>query len=131
VEDELRMLFEMPVRCAICMPQQVNAAIAKYYPRDAVQQIVKKSPSGETSLKSQPKSKVKKTGGNVELSKAAKKNRLKLSIICFNFGVMIGALGANFALKHASTGKMLLCGLVLGAIAGGIAWICAPKEVEE
>ena len=37
VEDELRMLFDMPVRCAICLPQQVNYAIAKYYPRDAVQ----------------------------------------------------------------------------------------------
>ena len=38
VEDELRMLFEMPVSYAICTPQQINAAIAKYYPRDAVQQ---------------------------------------------------------------------------------------------
>jgi len=131
VEDELRMLFEMPVRCAICMPQQVNAAIAKHYPRDAVQQIVKKAPSGETTVAPKSKPKAKKSGGGVELSQAAKKNRVKLSIVCFNFGVMVGALGANFALKHASTGKMILCGLALGALAGGIAWICAPREVEE
>ena len=38
VEDELRLLFNMPVRRAICMTNQVNAAITKYYPRDAVQQ---------------------------------------------------------------------------------------------
>ncbi|MBQ7029994.1 MAG: hypothetical protein IJN32_07095, partial [Thermoguttaceae bacterium] len=36
VEDELRLIFDMPTRCAICTPQQVNAAIEKYYPRGAV-----------------------------------------------------------------------------------------------
>ena len=29
VEDELRLLFDLPVRCAICTPTQINAAIAK------------------------------------------------------------------------------------------------------
>ena len=131
VEDELRLLFEMPVRCAICMPQQINAAIAKYYPRDAVQQIVKKESSSETTVKAKAKPKTKKSTGGAELSPAAKKNRVKLSIVCFNFGVMVGALGANFTLKHASSVQMILCGVTLGVIAGGIAWACAPKEVEE
>ncbi|MBR5626041.1 MAG: hypothetical protein IKW74_00295, partial [Thermoguttaceae bacterium] len=42
VEEELRVLFDMPVRCAICTPAQVNAAIAKYYPRGAVQTVVQR-----------------------------------------------------------------------------------------
>ncbi|HBT78528.1 MAG TPA: hypothetical protein DEB39_16765, partial [Planctomycetaceae bacterium] len=43
VEEELRMIFEMPVRCAICTPAQINTAIARYYPKDAVQLMARKT----------------------------------------------------------------------------------------
>ncbi|MBQ5790039.1 MAG: hypothetical protein IIW01_07090, partial [Thermoguttaceae bacterium] len=93
VEDELRLIFDMPTRCAICTPQQVNAAIEKYYPRGAVRQIVKRDADGATTkqdanAKAAPKKKAaaKET---VALSKAAQKNRLKLTLVCFNFGVML------------------------------------------
>ena len=134
VEDELRILFEMPIRSAICMPQQVNAAIAKYYPRDAVQQVVQRGgDSNENrSAKVVAKAKPKKTAVvGEQMSAAAKKNRLKLTIVRFNFGVMAGAFGTYFALKHSTPSKMIMFGLILGAVAGAVAWFCAPKEVDE
>ena len=36
VEEELRLRFSMPVRTVLCTPAGVNAAVAKYYPRDAM-----------------------------------------------------------------------------------------------
>ena len=36
VEEELRLRFNMPVRTVLCTPAGVNAAVAKYYPRDAM-----------------------------------------------------------------------------------------------
>ncbi len=133
VEDELRMLFDMPTRCAICTPQQVNAAIEKYYPRGAVRQVVERDADGSTSTKdAAPKAakKQKAAKETVELSKAAQKNRLKLTIVCFNFGVMLGTVGSTLAMK-AGMGKAIGIGVAVGAVAAAIAWFCAPKEVEE
>ena len=131
VEDELRMLFEMPVSYAICTPQQINAAIAKYYPRDAVQKIVKKSSDGqEEKTKEKPK-KVKAEKEVVELTPAAKKNRIKIAAVCFNFGFMLGAFATYFALKHATIPKTIGVGLIVGLIASGVAWLCAPKSMPE
>lgn len=128
VEDELRMLFNMPTRCAICAPRQVNAAIEKYYPRGAVRQVVDGSDDGAKATKSPKKQKTAKE--TVELSSAAKKNRLKLTIVCFNFGVMLGTVGSTLAMK-AGMGKAIGIGVAVGAIAAAVAWFCAPKEVEE
>ena len=36
VEEELRLRFSLPVRTVLCTPAGVNAAVAKYYPRDAM-----------------------------------------------------------------------------------------------
>ena len=141
VEDELRLLFNMPVRRAICMTNQVNAAIAKYYPRDAVQQryVGAEAAGSEPAAAAKPvkEAKEKKARSEraakdaVEMSDAAKKFRIKLTIICFNIGVMVGAFGTFFAVKNAGGGKMVLAGLVLGAIAGAGGWFFAPKEVDE
>ena len=133
VEDELRLIFDMPTRCAICTPQQVNAAIEKYYPRGAVRQVVERAADGSTSTKdAKPKAAAKQKAAKetVELSKAAQKNRLKLTIVCFNFGVMLGTVGSTLAMK-AGMGKAIGIGVAVGAIAATIAWFCAPKEVEE
>ena len=139
VEDELRMIFDMPVSCAICTPQQINAAIAKYYPRDAVQQIYR-APSDESeptekSKKKQkeekPQTVKKQKAETVELTEAAKKNRVKLALVCFNFAFLLGAAGANFGMKHPKMCLTIGAGLVLGLIAGGIAWSCAPKSMPE
>ena len=135
VEDELRLIFDMPTRCAICTPQQVNAAIEKYYPRGAVRQIVKRdggaaAPQEAKASKEKAPKKAKESRETVELSAAAKKNRTKLALVCFNFGFMAGMFGMKLGMS-APTWKALAVGVVAGAIASGIAWACAPKEVAE
>ncbi len=136
VEDELRMIFDMPTRCAICTPQQVNAAIEKYYPRGAVRQIVKRdasagsAPQEAKATKEKGAKKAKEPRETVELSAAAKKNRTKLALVCFNFGFMAGMFGMKLGMS-APTWQALAVGVVVGAIASGIAWACAPKEVDE
>lgn len=135
VEDELRMIFDMPTRCAICTPQQVNAAIEKYYPRGAVRQVAKRDASGGSApqeakaSKEKGAKKAKEPRETVELSEAAKKNRTKLALVCFNFGFMAGMFGMKLGMS-APTWQALAVGVVGGGIASGIAWACAPKEVE-
>ena len=135
VEDELRMLFDMPVRCAICTTNQVNYAIAKYYPRDAVQKryvhpdeepVAAKPAKAEKAAKAKKAAKPEKE--TVELSDESKKNRLKLTVVGFNFGVMLGALGANFGLKHASLVTIILAAVVAGALGAACGWFFAPKD---
>lgn len=135
VEDELRMLFEMPVSYALCTPQQINAAIAKYYPRDAVQRIVKRGGDDEDDAPKSKKAKKEKAPKREKVVKeftpAAKKNRIKIAILCFNFAFMAGAFGVYFGVKNASMVKLLGAGLILGLIVGGIGWMCAPASTAE
>ena len=131
VEDELRMLFETQVSYAICTPQQVNAAIAKYYPRDAVQKIVKRTSEDEKSDDVEKKSKQKVAKAGKVYTKAAKKNRVKLALVCFNFGFMLGAFGVYLGIKHAALFKIIGAGVILGAIAAACAWLLAPASMPE
>ncbi len=131
VEDELRMLFETQVSYAICTPQQVNAAIAKYYPRDAVQKIVKRTSEDEKSDVVEKKSKQKVAKAGKVYTNAAKKNRVKLALVCFNFGFMLGAFGVYLGIKHAALFKIIGAGVILGAIAAACAWLLAPASMPE
>ena len=134
VVDELRMLFDMPVSFAICTPQQINAAIAKYYPRDAVQQRVVRRQDGQTAVEenaTKKKSKPVRESEATQFTPAAKKNRVKLAIVCFNFAFMAGAFGTYFAKKNAPILLVLGVGLLLGAIAGAIAWTTAPASMPD
>ena len=36
IEEELRLRIGMPVRTVLCTPAEVNAAVAKYYPKEAL-----------------------------------------------------------------------------------------------
>ncbi len=133
VEDELRMLFEMPVSYAICTPQQINAAIAKYYPRDAVQQIVQRSGDAKADAPAvAAKVKTPKTASVEKVyTPAAKKNRTKLSIVCFNFAFMVGVFGSSFVMRHAGFPIRLGIGVALGAVAFAVAWFLAPASMPE
>ena len=136
VEDELRMTFEMPVRCAICTPTQVNAAIAKYYPRDAVQRIVARNDDGEAvpeaAAKPGKEKKTKKAKGPVApLSAAAKKRRLLVSFMTFNFAAMVTAFGRYFTVKYPKAMDMIPWAIAVGAVAFGVAWYLNTKEVDE
>ncbi|MCF0234792.1 MAG: hypothetical protein HUK22_07440 [Thermoguttaceae bacterium] len=131
VEDELRLLFDTPVKCVICTQKQINEAIAKYYPRDAVQKLVAR-PDSDVKLKEQPKKPVVKASAREDFveSKASKLNRIKIAVVSFNFAFMAGAFG-SYAFMKASTVKLVTIGLVFGAIAAAVAWFAAPKTEED
>ena len=133
VEDELRMLFDMPVSYAICTQHQVNAAIAKYYPRDAVQKLVKRDDDGEAQVveKKKKNKSPKVAGAGKFYTKAAKKNRVKLALVCFNFGFMLAAFGTYFGVKHAKFPMIIGAGLILGGIVASCAWFMAPASMPE
>lgn len=133
VEEQLRVLFDMPIRSAICTPAQVNAAIAKYYPRDAVQQVVRPA-AKETGKKgkeesAEPKTvKVKKNRPAVPpLSAQGKKNRLLITVMAFCFSMMLGFLGRGLLDSNSTTVERLIPALILAAVAAPAAWLIGTK----
>ncbi|MDR0522526.1 MAG: hypothetical protein LBH00_11850 [Planctomycetaceae bacterium] len=82
VEDEIRMLFGMPVRCVICIPAELNTAIAKYYPRHATRVIKPDAKAADFSPAIQKQS--AKTEDE-ELTAEQKKNRILLAFVAFIF----------------------------------------------
>lgn len=156
VENDLQMLFNMPIKSAICTPAQVNAAIAKYYPRDAVQIHVDRSreeteggavsaavaQGGEDDSSSSKESKNKKDkkekSKKPALSKEAAAKRLKYTIIAVNFTIMFlfffKALAGEFsrqlkAMSYLSVKYLIAFGVGI-LIVGGITWIVNSKEIE-
>lgn len=147
VEDELRMIFEMPVRSAICTPAQVNAAIGKYYPRDAVQRIASRDSMGtadaasaalsaaaggaSSSKTAAPKEK-RVTREKKPLSAEAKKNRLKVTLVAFNFAFMATSFVKYFLPKiPPSLMGVLIPAIGAGLIVGGIAFFLSSREVAD
>ena len=137
VEEELRMIFEMPVRCAICTPAQINEAIAKYYPKDAVQLIAKngktKTPS---SAKPVPEKKTKTDAKESEeeyepvepLGDEQSKTRMQYTILAFCFSIMIVGIGSS--VSGFATDRVLIVtvgGVLLGAIASGVTWMIMSR----
>ncbi|MDR2439266.1 MAG: general secretion pathway protein GspE [Planctomycetaceae bacterium] len=132
VEEELRMIFDMPVRSTICVPAEINAAIVKYYPREAVQLVRKTDGSTAAAKGISPKSS-KNSKANSEIAEPMndeeKKNRLMNSIVAFNFSVMVVCIGL-FYLKiprglhnHWLQFPVLgLIGIIIGGIAALITW---------
>ena len=86
VAEKLRLQFNLPVRCVICTPTALNTAIATYYPRDAV-----KTDRTETSVaESLPKKPAPAPKVPTEpMDERQKNDRLKLTIIAFNFSFAI------------------------------------------
>lgn len=98
VEEELRMVFGMPVRSTICTPAEINAAIARYYPRDAVQ-LVRKNDGTTVAAASGRATKSAESADEAfrePMTGEEKKNRLLNSIVAFNFSVMLVSGGLYF-----------------------------------
>ncbi len=137
VEEELRMTFDMPVRCAICTPAQVNAAIAKYYPRDAVRQIVTKSNAGKKATKKtndeneEGQATKKRSKSSAPLTPADKKRRLLATIMGFNFAFMGGAFFRYFTLRNARISEMLIPGIIAGVVVAGIVFFVTSRHLDD
>lgn len=95
VEDDLRLRVGMPVRAAICTPAGINAALDRFFPKEAAAaekaanpgraaQTVAKPAAGKTDDK-----KATKVASESSLTPAeAKAQRLKVSLISGNFALM-------------------------------------------
>ncbi|MDR1491603.1 MAG: hypothetical protein LBT05_02600 [Planctomycetaceae bacterium] len=144
VEQELRMLFEIPVRSVICAPTQVNDAIAKYYPKDAKQLFAKKN-DADAAAKSveelfeqaaidrkanRSQAKKEREEQAAPISEDAAKQRLQYTIVAFNFGVMAiaGLLYSDLLIKNPSLPLLIAGGLLGGALAGGTTYFAASKR---
>ncbi|MDR1479265.1 MAG: hypothetical protein LBJ00_10015 [Planctomycetaceae bacterium] len=132
VEEELRMIFEMPVRSTICTPAEVVPAIAKYYPRDAVQLVRKKDGTKTASTSTTQKStatKITREEPAAPMSDEDKKKRFQTALIVFNLTVMlvcmtlvttnVPPLSRNVTLQFIVDGSI---GVVIGLVTGFIAW---------
>ncbi|MCL2305019.1 MAG: hypothetical protein FWC43_06705 [Planctomycetaceae bacterium] len=142
VEEELRMLFEMPVRCAICTPAQINDAIAKYYPKDAVQMVAKGGKGGkggkagaELTAKTAPK-KTKPVAQEEydeplgPLEPEAQKVRLQSTLIAFCMSIMMIGVGATLTGYDIKIGlwRLYPAAVLIGAVAAGITWVVLSKR---
>ncbi|MDR2643050.1 MAG: general secretion pathway protein GspE [Planctomycetaceae bacterium] len=133
VEEELRMIFEIPVRSTICTSAEIIPAIAKYYPRDAIQLIRKKD--GTKTAATTTKTTAPNTAKTTKVEPAApmsdddKKKRFQTTLVVFNFTVMIVCvilvstnippLSKNTALQFIVDGSI---GVIVGLISGFITW---------
>ena len=129
VEEELRMLFGMPVRSTICTQAEISAAIAKYYPRDAVQ-LVRKQGGGTTTVAAQPaaaKSKAAQVESIEPMTDEEKKNRLMMTVLAFNLpamGIFFGGPYTGFLRGQSAfeIAVLTIGGLLAGGIAAFITW---------
>ena len=115
VEEELRMIFNLPVRCAICTPAELNDAITKYFPR-GTSQIIK----AERNKISTPQQSTQQPKPRAPMDDEQKKNRLLLSFVAFNFSVSF----VCFALYYLRFPwhQFTLLGIVVGVAAAFVMW---------
>ena len=128
VEEELRVLFDMPVRPALCIPSQLNEAIAKYYPKDAVQVVVKKKSKPEPAKKVEKSKKAVVESDREPLTEEeANKTRNQGTIIGACWGIIGGILVAQLVLKFSLMLSVMM-GVGCGAILGGILFAVLSKK---
>ena len=117
VEEELRMIFNLPVRCVICTPAELSEAIKKYFPR-GTSQIVK----SDRKKISPPQQSTQKPAAPpvAPMDDEQKKNRLLMSFVTFNFSVAL----VCFALYYLRFPwyQLTLLGLVVGGVMAFIVW---------
>ena len=91
VEEELRLRFSMPVRTVLCTPAGVNAAVAKYYPRDAMAPaaVVKKGAKPAKAAKKAAADEDELSAPAGPLSPEERKDLYMKCAIAFNLTVMI------------------------------------------
>lgn len=124
VEEELRMIFSLPVRCVICTPAELSDAITKYYPRGA-SHIIKadrtKMPASSSAM-----NKPENAG---QMSDEERKKRFQMSFVAFNFSVFFVCFACysfHFPRVIHNTWYqfplLALIGIIIGGIAASITW---------
>ena len=121
VADELRMIFNLPVRCVICTPTELSAAIAKYYPRGATRMI-----QAEQNKVPSPQSVAKKPKRAEPMSDEEKKDLILKTFAAFNFTVAFVYFASPYLplprMIVNSSSLTLLAGAVLACVAAFTTW---------
>lgn len=129
IEDQLRLRFSAQVRQVICTKAAVDAAIAKYYPREAAVAEMHTAPQATmSSSSSSEKSTAAAPAKNVRKSKEeARQNKLKIGGVCGMMTAMSIILGMNFFTEFGQTNVMMtyLIGFGAGGVAFGIGYLVA------
>ena len=122
VEEELRMIFNLPIRCVICMPAELSDAITKYYPRGTAR--IDKTERGK-ALAPQPEK--KKPKPVKPMNEEEQKDILLKAAVAFCFSFAFVGLALNFLQIPSgiyNTWYQLPLSLLLGSLVGGVAgWI--------
>ena len=126
VADELRMIFNLPVRCVICTPAELSAAIAQYYPRGATR-IIQADRGKIPSL--QPVT--GKPKPIEQMSDAEQRDRLFKTVATFNFTVAFVYFASPFLplprIIVNSSSLTLLVGAILGGVTAFAIWKASSR----
>ena len=133
VEAELRMIFNMPIRCVLCTPAELNVAITKYYPRDVAR--TDKAKHSQVPVP-QPATKVRQP---VEpMSDEVQKDRFLKTFVAFNFAFAFVCFGMNFLQIPRGIYNTwyyvplsVSLGILTGTIAGVVVWKALSRECSE
>jgi hypothetical protein len=125
VEEELRLRFDMPVRTVLCTPGQVNAAIAKYYPSDAVEMAP--AAGKKKAAKKPAKPAAAPRPASALTPEERFRRRAFSSLMAFNIAIVLYMIyvvalpGSMDILQYMSAaGQAIGIGLVVGALTFGI-----------
>lgn len=120
VAEELRMTFDLPVRCVLCTPAELGVAIAAHYPRGAVRipQIIQKQAPA-----SKPVPKAQKLKPTEPMNEEEINDRFWKSVIAFNFSFAFVCFAMNYMKIPGiyNSWYFWLVLVLLGGIAGGLA----------
>ena len=124
VEAELRMIFNLPVRCAICTPAELNDAITEYFPRGSSRII--KTERENIPL---PKPVAEESEPVEPMSDEEKKNRLMMSFVALNFTVafvcfVLYSLHIPKSIHNTWYQFLLLAllGMIIGGVVAHVVW---------
>ena len=121
IADELRIIFNLPVRCVICTPAELSAAIVKYFPRETAR--VTKIERGKESV---PVVKEGKPKPVEPMNDAEKKDRILKSFMTFNFTFAFIYFASSYLFLPRwivnSSPLLLLLSFIVGGFAAGVAW---------
>jgi len=127
VEEELRLRLGMPVRCVLCTPASVNAAIAKYYPRDAVLATpAKPAQAAKPAQTPAPQA----APPEPKDPREAARQRTMFALIAFNIAVMVAML-LQYMLIPAADFSVIISGLAsltIGAVTGAVTYFVLQKR---
>ena len=122
VMEELRMAFDLPVRCVICTPADLSAALTEHYPRGAVR-IARTEPNPAPQTVSKPKKKPVPIPAE-PMGDEAINDRFWKSVVAFNFAFAFACFALNYLqlLRGIYNAWYYFPTLVLiGALTGGLA----------